>query len=196
MRPSFRKQKARGCSEYSASAKWREDRAPSVRKANQDSKLNPTPKQFEEQLAQYQEEELTRLFSSMKRIGGKPVVDYLIGFASQKSTPEKQRVAALAALENNLDKNDAKHADAMFALASASDSPDSVRDLALRRIGEMPQKNVIARLFGLFDHPNWKVRWVAAELALKNERQHSAPGVHGPPGASQTHGPRRAPPLR
>ena len=153
--------------EYSASAKWREDRAPSVRKANQDSKLNPTPKQFEDQLAQYQEEELTRLFASMKRNGGKPVVDYLIGFASQKSVPEKQRVAALAALENNLDKNDPKHADAMFALASASDSPDAVRDLSLRRIGEMPRKNVIARLFGLFDHPNWKVRWVAAELVLK-----------------------------
>ena len=152
---------------YSASPKWREDRAPSVRKANQDSKLSPTPKQFEEQLAQYQEEELVRLFSSMKKIGGKPVVDFLIGFASQQSVPEKQRVAALAALENNLDKNDANHADAMFALASASDSPDAVRDLALRRIGEMPRKNVIARLFGLFDHPNWKVRWVAAELLLK-----------------------------
>ena len=152
---------------YTASPKWREDRAPSVRKANQDSKLSPTPKQFDEQLAQYQEEELTRLFSSMKRTGGKPVVDYLIGFASQKSVPEKQRVAALAALENNLDKNDPKHADAMFALASASDSPDSIRDLSLRRIGEMPRKNVITKLFSLFDHPNWKVRWVAAELVLK-----------------------------
>jgi len=152
---------------YSASPKWKEDRAPSVRKANQDSKLNPTPKQFEDQLAQYQEEELVRLFSSMKKIGGKPVVDFLIGFAAQKTVPEKQRVAALAALENNLDKNDVKHTDAMFALASAGDSPDSVRDLSLRRIGEMPRKNVIARLFGLFDNPNWKVRWVAAELVLK-----------------------------
>ncbi len=152
---------------YSASQKWKEDRAPAVKKANQESKLNPTPKQFEDQLAQYQEEELIRLFSSMKKIGGKPVVDYLIGFASQKTQPEKQRVAALAALENNLDKNDTKHADAMLALASANDSPDSVRDLSLRRIGEMPRKNVISRLFGLFDHPNWKVRWVAAELVLK-----------------------------
>lgn len=153
--------------QYTASPKWKEDRAPSVRKANQDSKLSPTPKQFEDQLAQYQEEELTRLFSSMKRTGGRPVVDYLIAFASQKSVPEKQRVAALAALENNLDKNDPKHADAMFALASASDSPDPIRDLSLRRIGEMPRKNVISKLFSLFDHPNWKVRWVAAELVLK-----------------------------
>jgi hypothetical protein len=55
----------------------------------------------------------------------------------------------------------------MFALAGGNDTPDSVRDLALRRIGEMPRKNVVARLFGLFDHPNWKVRWVAAELVLK-----------------------------
>ena len=152
---------------YSASAKWRDDRAPSVRKANLDSKLNPTPKQFEEQVAQYQEEELIRLFSSMKKIAGRPVVDFLIAFASLKSVPEKQRVAALAALENNLDKNDPKHVDAMFRLTSAEDSSDSVRDLSLRRIGEMPRKNVISRLFGLFDHPNWKVRWVAAELVLK-----------------------------
>jgi len=153
--------------EYTAAAKWKEDKAPSVRKANQDSKLNPTPKQFEDQLAQYQEEELNRIFSSMKKVGGKPVVDFLIGFAANRSVPEKQRTTAVAALENNLDKNDPKHADAMFALASASDTPDSVRDLALRRIGEMPRKNVIARLYGLFDHQNWKVRWVAAELALK-----------------------------
>lgn len=153
--------------EYVASPKWREERAPAVRKANQDSKLNPTPKQFEEQLAQYQEEELIRLFGSMKKVGGKPVVDYLIAFASQKSAPEKLRAGALAALENNLDKNDKAHADAMIALASANDTPDSVRDLALRRIGEMPRKNVINRLFGLFDHPNWKVRWLSAELVLK-----------------------------
>jgi hypothetical protein len=153
--------------EYVAAPKWREERAPAVRKANQDSKLNPTPKQFEEQLAQYQEEELIRLFGSMKKVGGKPIVNYLIAFATQKSTPEKLRAAALAALENNLDKNDKAHADAMIALASANDIPDSVRDLSLRRIGEMPRKNVINRLFGLFDHPNWKVRWLAAELVLK-----------------------------
>ncbi len=153
--------------QYTASSKWRDERAPAVRKANQDSKLNPTSKQFEEQLAQYQEEELIRLFSSMKKIGGKPTVDFLIGLASQKSLSEKERAAALAALENNLDKNDSRHADAMLAIASANDTPDAVRDLSLRRIGEMPRKNVINRLFGLFDHPNWKVRWVAAELVLK-----------------------------
>jgi len=153
--------------EYIASQKWREDKTPQLRKANQDSKLNPTPKQFEDQLAQYQEEELIRLFSSMKKIGGKPVVNFLIGFASNKAIAEKQRLTALAALENNLDKNDPKHADAMLDLASGSDTPDSVRDQALRRIGEMPRKNVIDRLFKLFDHPNWKVRWVAAELVLK-----------------------------
>jgi len=152
---------------YTASAKWKEDKTPQLKKANQDSKLNPTPKQFEEQLNQYQEEEIVRLFSSMKKIGGKPVVDFLIAFASNKTLAEKQRLTALAALENNLDKNDPKHADAMFALASGSDTPDPVRDQALRRISEMPRKNVITRLFGLFDHPNWKVRWVAAELVLK-----------------------------
>lgn len=153
--------------QYTASPKWKEERAPSVRKANQDSKLNPTPKQFEDQLAQYQEEELIRLFSSMKKVGGKPAVDYLLAYSAQKSLSEKLRASALAALENNLDKNDARHTDAMIELAKANDTPDSVRDLALRRLGEMPRKNVINRLYGLFDHPNWKVRWLTAELVLK-----------------------------
>jgi hypothetical protein len=50
-----------------------------------------------------------------------------------------------------------------------------VRDQALRRVGELPRKQVIGALYGLFAQKNWKIRWVAAELVLKtSESQHLA----------------------
>jgi hypothetical protein len=146
---------------------WIKQKAPAVEAANKASKLNPTPEQFKAQLAKYQEEELLRVLSSMKRSGGKPAVDFLLAFAQDKAQDEKRRAAALAALQNNLDKNNKAHAQAVLAIASASDTPDPVRDAALQRVGEFPRPLVIDKLYELFTHENWKVRWVAAELALK-----------------------------
>jgi hypothetical protein len=54
-----------------------------------------------------------------------------------------------------------------LAVAGATDTPDSVRDVALQRVGELPRSLVIDKLYDLFKDPNWKVRWVAAELVLK-----------------------------
>jgi hypothetical protein len=152
---------------YTASAKWLADKTPVLQKANTDSKLNPTEKQFSEQLATYQDEELIRLFGSMKKLGRAPIVSYFMEFAATKTHSDKQRAAAVAALEGNLDKNDTKQLDGLFTLASAEDTPDNVRDLTLRRLSELPRKLVIDRLYGLFENSNWKVRWLAAELALK-----------------------------
>ena len=150
-----------------ASERWIQQKAPSVEAANKASKLSPTPDQFKAQLAQYQEEELLRSFSSMKKVGGAPIVDFLLDFARDKNNDDKRRAAALAALEGNLDKNNKKHVDTILEIASASDTPDAVRDIALRRVGELPRKQVVGKLYTLFDNDNWKIRWVAAELALK-----------------------------
>ena len=38
------------------------------------------------------------MFGSMKKIGGKPVVDYLLGYVQDKDGIEKRRTAAMAAL--------------------------------------------------------------------------------------------------
>jgi hypothetical protein len=135
--------------------------------ANKASKLNPSPEQFKAQLAKFQEEELLRVFSSMKRVGGKPTVNYLLAFAQDKSQDDKRRGASLAALQGNLEKGNPAHAAAILSVAGASDTPDSVRDVALQRIGELPRHLVIDKLYELFKDPNWKVRWVAAELVLK-----------------------------
>lgn len=149
------------------SENWIKQKAPGVEAANKASKLSPTPEQFKGQLTKFQEEELLRVFSSMKKVGGKPVVSFLLGFAQDKGQDAKRRAAAIAALQGNLDKNNAEHAKAILAIAGASDTPDNVRDLALQRIGELPRPLVIEKLYELFKDDNWKVRWVAAELVLK-----------------------------
>jgi hypothetical protein len=146
---------------------WIKQKAPGVEAANKASKLNPTPDQFKAQLAKYQDEELLRVFSSMKKVGGKPVVAYLLSVAQDKTQDERRRAPALAALQGNLDKKDPAHAAAVLAVAGASDTPDSVREVALARAGELPRPLVIEKLYDLFRDPNWKVRWVAAELVLK-----------------------------
>lgn len=160
---------------YVNSAKWLSEREPVLRKANQDSKLNPTEKQFKEQLESYQDEELTRLFSSMKKVGSKPVVSYLIAFATDKTASEKRRSTAVAALEGNIDKSDPKQVDTLFAMAADDATPDGVRDLVLRRLSEQPKKLVIARLYSLFTNPNWKVRFGPADLALRMSESSEVP---------------------
>jgi hypothetical protein len=103
----------------------------------------------------------------MKRVGGKPAVEFLLAFAQDKAQDEKRRAAAMAALQGNLDKSNKAHAHAVLAVASASETPDSVRDVALQRVGEFPRPLVVDKLYELFKQANWKVRWVAAELVLK-----------------------------
>jgi len=149
------------------SQKWIDQKAGVVEAANKASKLAPKPEQFKAQVAQYQEEELTHVLSSMKKVGGKPVVAYLLALAQDKTQSEKRRSAALVALQGNLDKKDSTHAAAVLAIAGASDTPDTVRDAALQRVGELPRALVIDKLYDLFKDANWKVRQVAAQLVLK-----------------------------
>ena len=95
------------------------------------------------QLDQYQEEELLRIFAAMKRVGQKPVVDYLLEFAQDKNQAPKRRAAAIAALEGNMPKDDPKVVDILVKIAAAKEEDDSVRDVALRRLGDLPRKAVV-----------------------------------------------------
>ena len=150
-----------------ASENWIRQKSPGVEAANKASKLAPTPEQFRAQMDQYQEEELLRIFASMKRVGGPPVVAYLLKFVQDKAQSPKRRQGALAALQGNLDRSNGAQAEGILAVAAAADTPDMVRDTALQRVGEFPRAVVVERLYGLFENTNWKVRWVAAELLLK-----------------------------
>jgi hypothetical protein len=146
---------------------WIAQKRPAVEAANKQSKLTPTEDQLKGQLAQYQEEELLRTFASMKKIGGKPVVEYLLGYVQDKGGIEKRRTAAMAALQGNLDRNSAPQAQIALGIAGDAATPDSLRDVALQRVGEFPRAMVVEKLFELFKNDNWKVRWVAASLVLK-----------------------------
>jgi hypothetical protein len=152
---------------------WRERKAPTLKQANEASGHKVEGARFDAQLAMYQEEELLRVLSSLKQVGQAPAVEYLLAFALDKNNSEKRREVALAAMEGHVDRKNPQLVERLLALAGADDTPDTVRDQALRRVGELPRKQVIDSLYALFSHKNWKVRWVAAELVLKtSEVQH------------------------
>jgi len=152
---------------------WVKKRAPSVEAANKASGLTPTKEQFQAQLEQYQEEELLRVFQSMQKVGQTPVVDYLLAYAKDSKNPEKRRANALASLEGHLERNNPAHADAILSLLSDDGTPDLVRGVAVKRVGELPRDKVIDKLYALFKNPRWQIRWVAADLILRmSETKH------------------------
>ncbi|APR84423.1 Hypothetical protein A7982_09772 [Minicystis rosea] len=155
-----------GVAQFILSDEWTKVKKPELQAANAASKLQPTEKQFQAQLSQYQDEELTRLFGSMRKIGQRPVIDFCLDFAAKKDQAEKRRQAALAALEARLDRNNTDDIKRIFAIA-ASDAPDIVLDQAFKRIGEMPREQVVDKLYDLFKTDKWKVRRAAGATVIK-----------------------------
>jgi hypothetical protein len=70
-------------------------------------------------------------------------------------------------LERKIDPLAAEELALVLQIASSESTPDPVRGLALTRMSELPRDKVAEPLLNLFDSPNWKVRWVAAELLLR-----------------------------
>jgi hypothetical protein len=109
---------------------WVEKQRGLVMEANKKSGNNATPAQVTAQLSTYQEQELEKVFTNMKRVGGRPVVDYCLAYAQDKSKSEKMRSDALAALENRMDKNFPADVTALFNIVGDDTNPDSVRGMA------------------------------------------------------------------
>ncbi|HEX7599994.1 MAG TPA: hypothetical protein VF316_00235 [Polyangiaceae bacterium] len=152
---------------YVTSDDWVKAKKPELQAANAASKLEPTEVQFKAQLVQYQDEDLYRVFGSMKKVGGRPAIDFLLSFAAQKDQAEKRRQAALAALEGRLDRNNADDTKRILDIASQDGAPDIVLDQAFRRIGEMPRELVVQKLYDIFKTDKWKVRKAAAATLLR-----------------------------
>jgi hypothetical protein len=147
---------------------WIDKQTPLVEEANKRSNAKVTKEQLTEQVKKYQEQELIKIFTAMKKVGGRPVIDYALGFASKKEQSEERRKAALAAIEGRVDKNNAADIDKLFEIAKDDATPDAVRDLAFNRLGELPKEIVVPKMYALFDNPKkWKVRWVAGSLVLR-----------------------------
>lgn len=146
---------------------WLEAQTKVVKEHNAKNNVKADDNQVAAQVDKIQERRLTEeVFPAMKKVAGRPSVDWLVRFAADGSKKEERRKLALAALESNLDKNNKDDLERVFGIAKSNDSPDSVRDVAFRRMGEFPKEAVLPKLFSLGDAPKWKVRWVAYELAL------------------------------
>ncbi len=148
------------------SSEWLDKQRALVLEANQKTKTNATPQQVTDQLRQYQEQELERVFTNLKRVGGRPAVEYCLAFAHDKSKSEKMRTDALAALENRVDKSFPNDVNLIFDILKDDTNPDKVRGVAMARLGELPKDTIVARLYTLFDK-KWQVRLDAARMILK-----------------------------
>jgi HEAT repeat protein len=152
--------------EWITSEDWVKVRTPELKEGYATQKLNPTEQQFKDQLTQNQEDELLKVFASMRKVGGRPIVDYALAFAAKKDQSEKRRQGALAAIEKQLDPKKPEDVRRILEIA-ASDAPDIVLDQAFRRIGELPRELVADKLYALFKTDKWKVRRAAATTLLK-----------------------------
>jgi hypothetical protein len=153
---------------------WVDKQRALVNEANAKQKITVTPQQVAEQLKQYQEQELEKVFTNMKRVGGRPVVDYCLAYARDKGKSEKMRTDALAALENRVDKNNTTDVNALFDILRDDTNPDKVRGVAMARLGELPKDMVVARLYTFFDK-KWQVRLDAARLILRTMSTRDVP---------------------
>ncbi len=152
--------------QYTLSDDWTKVKKPELEAINKMSKLEPTERQFQAQLAQFQDEDLIRVFGSMRKVGQRPVIDFCLDFAGKKEQSERRRQAALAALEGRIDRNNPDDIKRVLAIA-ASDAPDIVLDQAFKRLGELPREQVVDKLYDLYKTDKWKVRRAAAMTVLK-----------------------------
>lgn len=149
-----------------ASNEWVEKQRALVIEANQKAKITATPQQVSDQLKQYQDQELEKVFTNMKRVGGRPAVDWCLAFAHDKGNSEKSRTNALAAIENRVDKNVSGDVNIILDILTDDSNPDPVRAVAMARLGELPKDMVLPKLYALFDK-KWQVRLDAARMILK-----------------------------
>ncbi|MCC6525376.1 MAG: hypothetical protein IT373_22175 [Polyangiaceae bacterium] len=154
--------------QYIAADAWRSDPqiVEKVKADNERGGYEVNEKQFGVQLAMFQEETLIGVLGSMKQVGGSAVVDFCLQLASDSKPPEKWRQVALDALQQNLDKDNPKHAERLLAIA-ASDAPGIVLDQAFARLREFKRSAMIDKLYELFKTDKWKVRRSAAVSALQ-----------------------------
>lgn len=149
------------------SKEWLDGQTKIVKEYNAKNNPKADDTQVAAQVDKIQERRLTEeVFPAMKRVGGRPSIEYLVKYSGDTSKPTERRKLALAALEGNLEKNNKDDLERLFAIARSNDTPDVVRDGAFRRMAEFPKDWFVPKLYSLGESPKWKVRWVAFELAL------------------------------
>lgn len=153
---------------------WLDKQRGLVQEANKKTGANPSEKDLQAQLKTYQEQELEKVFTNMKRVGGRPVIEYCLQYGRDNTKSEKMRTDALAALENRIDKNVPSDMTALFSILGDDSAPDAVRGVAMARVGELPKDIILPRLYALFSK-KWQVRMDAAKLILKTVTTRDVP---------------------
>jgi hypothetical protein len=135
-----------------------------------------TDAQVAVQLQQIQDRRLNEeIFPAMKKVGGRAIVDYLLGFAADGKNSDDRRKTALAALEGRVDKNNPQDLQRVFDICKDEAAGDAVKDVAFQRLAEFPKEQIVPKLWTLFEPKKWKLRWVAGELVLKTETTKDVP---------------------
>lgn len=130
---------------YVNSEEWLKLKKPELEAANAASRREPTPEQFEMQIISYQGEELMRVLGSMKKVGGRPAVDYCLALAAEKGPdlgarpplaaagadkPTKDKAAGLAQLwDTRKEQIERRRQAALAALEGRLDrnNPDDIK---------------------------------------------------------------------
>jgi hypothetical protein len=147
---------------------WLDGQTKIVKESNAKNNIKADDTQVAGQVDKIQERRLTEeVFPAMKKVGGRPAIEYLFGYAANAQMPADRRKLALAALEGRVDKNNPQDLQRTFDIAKSDDAPDQVRQVAFERLGEFPKEQIVPKLYTLFEPKKWKVRWVAAETILK-----------------------------
>lgn len=147
---------------------WTATQTKVVKEFNEKNKVTANEQQLGQQVEKMLDRRLTEeVFVAMKKVGGRPAIEFLIDFAAEPKNKEDRRKLALAALEGRMDKSNTKDLEKIFGIAKEETTPDSVRDVAFQRLGEYPKEAIVPKLYTLFDPKKWKVRWVAASMILK-----------------------------
>lgn len=150
------------------SKEWLEAQTKVVKEHNAKNNTKADDNQVAAQVDKIQERRLTEeVFPSMKKVGGRAIVDYLFSYAADGKNPGERRKLALAALEGRIDKNNPGDLDRVYAIAKNEENPDVVRDVAFQRMGEFSKEQIVPKLYALFEPKKWKTRWVAGEAVLK-----------------------------
>jgi len=153
--------------QYVASDAWRKEKEPEVKAANEKAQVTPTEKQFQQQMSDYQEETMLKVFAAMKKVGGQSVTDYSLKLAGEKGRSQKLRSGALQTLENRIDKKDSRSIGALVALAKDKETPKPVIDLAFRLLKQLPREAVVKSLYEMLELEDWQVRRLAGSTILQ-----------------------------
>ncbi|CAN5846443.1 hypothetical protein BH11MYX4_BH11MYX4_29290 [soil metagenome] len=150
------------------SKEWLDAQTKVVKESNARNNIKADDNQVAGQVDKIQERRLTEeVFPAMKKVGGRPAIDYLFAYATETKNPAERRKLALAALEGRVDKSNPADLERTFAIAKNEENPDAVRDVAFQRMGEFPKEQIVPKLYTLFEPKKWKTRWVAGETVLK-----------------------------